>query len=139
MDRNTITGFSLIFLILIGYYWYTAPTAEQQAIFQRQRDSVARVEAAKVTSPTPAKSSSGAISEAASPIKDSALLNTIGGFASQLQGKPGLVQLKSKELSVDIRLKGGNIGRVVLNNHRRSDSSVLELLSNQLNDNQWAF
>ena len=139
MDRNTLTGFSLIFLILIGYYWYTAPTAEEQKIFQRQRDSVARVEAAKVTSPTPAKSSSGAISEAASPIKDSALLNTIGGFASQLQGKPGLVQLKSKELSVDIRLKGGNIGRVVLNNHRRSDSSVLELLSNQLNDNQWAF
>ncbi len=139
MDRNTITGFSLIFLILIGYYWYTAPSAEEQAIFQRQRDSVARVEAAKVTSPTPAKSSSVAISEAASPIKDSALLSTIGGFASQLQGKPGLVQLKSKELSVDIRLKGGNIGRVVLNNHRRSDSSVLELLSNQLNDNQWAF
>ncbi|MCX6176312.1 MAG: hypothetical protein NTZ00_02950 [Bacteroidetes bacterium] len=51
MDRNTITGFSLIFLILIGYYWYTAPTAEEQAIFQRQRDSVARIEAAKVTSP----------------------------------------------------------------------------------------
>ena len=139
MDRNTITGFSLIFLILIGYYWYTAPTAEEQAIFQRQRDSVARVEAAKVTSPTPSKLGSAAISETASPVKDSALLSTIGGFASQLQGKPGLVQLKSKELSIDIRTKGGNIGRVVLNNHRRSDSSVLELLSNQVNDNQWAF
>ncbi|NBX87327.1 MAG: hypothetical protein EBQ97_02260, partial [Bacteroidetes bacterium] len=139
MDRNTITGFSLIFLILIGYYWYTAPSAEQQAIFQRQRDSIAKVEAAKVTSPTPAKSNSSAISESASPAKDSALLSTIGGFASQLQGKPGLVQLKSKELSIDIRTKGGNIGRVVLNNHRRSDSSVLELLSKEVNDNQWAF
>jgi hypothetical protein len=31
MDRNTIIGFSLIFLILTGYYWYTAPTPEQQA------------------------------------------------------------------------------------------------------------
>jgi YidC/Oxa1 family membrane protein insertase len=139
MDRNTITGFSLIFLILIGYYWYTAPSAEEQAIFQRQRDSVARVEAAKVTSPTPSKLGSAAISETASPVKDSALLSTIGGFASQLQGKPGLVQLKSKELSIDIRTKGGNVGRVVLNNHRRSDSTVLELLSNQVNDNQWAF
>ena len=83
MDRNTITGFSLIFLILIGYYWYTAPTAEEQAIFQRQRDSVARVEAAKVTSPAAAKSNSSAISESASPAKDSALLSTIGGFASE--------------------------------------------------------
>ena len=128
MDRNTITGFSLIFLILIGYYWYTAPSAEQQAIFQRQRDSIAKVEAAKVTSQTAAKSNSLAISEIASPVKDSALLSTIGGFASQLHGKPGLVQLKSKELSIDIRTKGGNIGRVVLNNHRRSDSSVLDFL-----------
>ncbi len=139
MDRNTITGFSLIFLILIGYYWYTAPTAEQQAIFQRQRDSIAKVEAAKVTSSKPTQSANAAISESATPLKDSALLNTIGGFASQLQGNPGLVQLKSKELSIDIRTKGGNIGRVVLNNHRRSDSSALELLTNQVNDNQWAF
>ena len=69
MDRNTITGFSLIFLILIGYYWYTAPSAEEQAIFQRQRDSVARIEAAKVTSPTPSKSGNAAISETASPAK----------------------------------------------------------------------
>ena len=139
MDRNTITGFSLIFLILIGYYWYTAPTAEQQAIFERQRDSIAKVEAAKVASTQSKQASNAAISSATTPVKDSALLNTLGGFASQLQGTPGLVQLKSKELSIDIRTKGGNMGRVVLNNHRRSDSSALELLSNQINDNQWAF
>lgn len=139
MDRNTITGFSLIFLILIGYYWYTAPTAEQQAIFERQRDSIAKVEAAKVASAQPKQASNASVSSATTPVKDSALLNTLGGFASQLQGTPGLVQLKSKELSIDIRTKGGNMGRVVLNNHRRSDSSALELLSNQINDNQWAF
>lgn len=139
MDRNTITGFSLIFLILIGYYWYTAPTAEQQAIFERQRDSIAKVEAAKVASTQSKQASNAVVSSATTPVKDSALLNTLGGFASQLQGTPGLVQLKSKELSIDIRTKGGNMGRVVLNNHRRSDSSALELLSNQINDNQWAF
>ena len=74
MDRNTITGFSLIFLILIGYYWYTAPTAEQQAIFERQRDSIAKVEAAKAASAQPKQASNASISSATTPVKDSALL-----------------------------------------------------------------
>ena len=41
MDRNTVIGFSLIFLILAGYYWYTAPTPEQIQM-QRTQDSLAR-------------------------------------------------------------------------------------------------
>ena len=46
MDRNTVIGFSLIFLILAGYYWYTAPTPEEIQM-QLTQDSIARVEAAK--------------------------------------------------------------------------------------------
>ena len=44
MDRNTIIGFSLIFLILAGYYSYTAPTPEQADQMQRTQDSLAKVE-----------------------------------------------------------------------------------------------
>ena len=44
MDRNTVIGFSLIFLILAGYYWYTAPSPEELARMQNMRDSVALVE-----------------------------------------------------------------------------------------------
>ena len=43
MDRNTVIGFSLIFLILTGYYWYTAPSPEQQALIQKSQDSLNKI------------------------------------------------------------------------------------------------
>jgi YidC/Oxa1 family membrane protein insertase len=137
MDRNTVIGFSLIFLILIGYYWYTAPTPEQQAAFDKQRDSIAQVEAAKAN---PVKSATiAAMVSKASISSDTALVKSLGGFASQLSGKADVIQLRSKQLSVDVRTKGGNMGRVMLNGHKRSDSSALELLSNIDAYNEWFF
>jgi YidC/Oxa1 family membrane protein insertase len=138
MDRNTVIGFSLIFLILIGYYWYTAPTPEQQAAFQRQQDSLAKVEATK-SAPAPASASAADASAQSTPAADSALVNTLGAMATQLKGESQFITLKSQKLQVDIRTKGGSIGRVVLNNQRRSDSSALELLSNLDAYNQWFF
>ena len=138
MDRNTVIGFSLIFLILIGYYWYTAPTPEQQAAFQRQQDSLAKVEATK-SAPAPASASAADASAQSTPAADSALVNTLGVMATQLKGESQFITLKSQKLQVDIRTKGGSIGRVVLNNQRRSDSSALELLSNLDAYNQWFF
>lgn len=137
MDRNTVIGFSLIFLILIGYYWYTAPTPEQQAAFDKQRDSIAQVEAAKAN---PVKSATTATNVSKASISsDTALVKSLGGFASQLSGKADVIQLRSKQLSVDVRTKGGNMGRVMLNGHKRSDSSALELLSNIDAYNEWFF
>ena len=137
MDRNTVIGFSLIFLILIGYYWYTAPTPEQQAAFDKQRDSIAQVEAAKAN---PVKSATTVANVSKASISsDTALVKSLGGFASQLSGKADVIQLRSKQLSVDVRTKGGNMGRVMLNGHKRSDSSALELLSNIDAYNEWFF
>jgi YidC/Oxa1 family membrane protein insertase len=137
MDRNTVIGFSLIFLILIGYYWYTAPTPEQQAAFDKQRDSIAQVEAAKAN-PVKSATTTANVSKA-SISSDTALVKSLGGFASQLSGKADVIQLRSKQLSVDVRTKGGNMGRVMLNGHKRSDSSALELLSNIDAYNEWFF
>ena len=138
MDRNTVIGFSLIFLILIGYYWYTAPTPEQQAAFQHQQDSLAKIEAAK-SEPAAANASATAEATQTAPVADSALVGTLGSMSAQLKGESQFVTLKSEKLQVDIRTKGGSIGRVVLNNQRRSDSSALELLSNLDAYNQWFF
>jgi YidC/Oxa1 family membrane protein insertase len=137
MDRNTVIGFSLIFLILIGYYWYTAPTPEQQAAFDKQRDSIAQVEAAKANPVKPATAAANVSKTSIS--SDTALVKSLGGFASQLSGKADVIQLRSKQLSVDVRTKGGNMGRVMLNGHKRSDSSALELLSNIDAYNEWFF
>lgn len=41
MDRNSVIGFILIAAILIGYTWYTMPSAEEAARMQREQDSLA--------------------------------------------------------------------------------------------------
>ena len=42
MDKNTILGFVLIALVLIGFSWYNQPSAEQIEA-QRTEDSIAQV------------------------------------------------------------------------------------------------
>ena len=49
MDKNTITGFVLIALVLFGFTWYSQPSAEeqQQMIEQMRQDSIARAKTAQ--------------------------------------------------------------------------------------------
>ena len=42
MDKNTIAGLVIIFLILIGFSYFTRPSKEQVAEMQRKQDSIAR-------------------------------------------------------------------------------------------------
>lgn len=44
MDKNTIAGLVIIFLILIGFSYFTRPSKEQVAEMQRKQDSIARVD-----------------------------------------------------------------------------------------------
>lgn len=47
MDKNTLTGLSLIFLLMIGWFFFTMPSEEERAQQQRERaiqDSLAQVE-----------------------------------------------------------------------------------------------
>ena len=41
MDKNTIAGLVIIFLILIGFSYFTRPSKEQVAEMQRKQDSIA--------------------------------------------------------------------------------------------------
>ena len=46
MDKNTITGFVLIALVVIGFSWYSQPSREQFEAMARQ-DSIAALEKQK--------------------------------------------------------------------------------------------
>ena len=55
MDKNTITGFILMALVLIGFSWYSRPS-EEQIKAQHERDSIAAVQNER---PTPDPSRDG--------------------------------------------------------------------------------
>ncbi len=42
MDKNTLTGFILIALVMIGFGWYSQPSEEEMAEMMRQ-DSITQV------------------------------------------------------------------------------------------------
>ncbi len=139
MDRNSIIGFSLIFLILTGYYWYTAPTdAELRA--QAQQDSIALVKQKTVEAEQKKaedENQANGNSSKESTSLDSTLVGSIGSFAGQITGNNQEISIANKEITVGVQTRGAGIGRVTLNNYKRSDSSKLELL--EPNSNRWFF
>lgn len=148
MDRNSIIGFSLIFLILMGYAWYTSPTDAELAA-QRSKDSIELVKQELLQ-----KSAGGVVKQdslgssnntAKTAVVDSVLLNGLGNMAKQANtasnfaGKEveKVVKIANKEVSLEILTKGAGIGKVTLNNYKRSDSSALVLLDEA--HSQWFF
>ena len=127
MDRNTIIGFSLIFLILVGYYWWAAPSEQELAVQRRYDDSIAKVEAAAKTKTTSTDTADTKVSEVAA--KDSSLLNKVyGGFAPQFGGDAAEYTLANQSVAVTFSSMGGRPVQVKLNQYQRADSTALILL-----------
>lgn len=135
MDRNTVIGFSLIFLILIGYYWWTAPSAEEKARDQFVRDSIEKAEvrqlAAAKAADTTAKMSDTGVSKAGVAADSINLAKQVGGFAASIKGTETLLKLKNKSLTISVSNKGGRIAAVQLNEYKRSDSTPLILIDKE--------
>lgn len=144
MDRNSIIGFSLIFLILIGYAWYTSPTDAQLAE-QRIKDSIELVKQEQLNKAEHSAVKQDSISSKTSSSHvvavDSVLLSGLGSMAKQANTAANFlgsdavkaVKIGNKEVTVEVSTKGAAIGKVVLNNYKRSDSSALVLLEEARN------
>jgi YidC/Oxa1 family membrane protein insertase len=100
MDKNTVTGFILIALVVIGFSWYSQPSREELEAMARQ-DSIAAVEKQKQ-----AEAEQGKTEEiAASPLApDSNAL-----FFSQRQGEEQEIVLKNNKVKVTLSTLGGVI------------------------------
>jgi YidC/Oxa1 family membrane protein insertase len=139
MDRNTVIGFSLIFLILAGYYWYTAPSPEEQARMQEMRDSIALVEkraqdSLALIAKKETQSSMPAVSDTANePVSKSQELEAYEN------GKDSILILKNKQLTLRFHTQGGSLNSVKLNEYKRSDKTDLELLVDGKNDMGWTW
>ncbi len=145
MDRNTIIGFSLIFLILAGYYWYTAPTPEQAAQMQRTQDSLAKIEQLNAEKVKKADETAANASDSLKSSSDSLgaiATNNYSAFQQPTKetASPETIKnvvIENEQLSVSIASQGGTISQVKLNEFKRSDSSELILLDGQKNKMVW--
>ena len=128
MDKNTITGFVLIGLILFGFTWYQSRQYDKQMAYQAQLDSIAAVErAAGMAAESIADSLQASAAEegAAAPVqgktaiyKDS-LLNLAYG------GEERIVTISNDKIEVAFTTKGAQPYSAKVKEYRNYDSTDL--------------
>ena len=120
MDKNTITGFILIALVLIGFSWYSQPSAEQLAEMARQ-DSIAA--AASVTRKEAQEKAVVTPTNETMQTTDSSAL-----FFDQRNGQGEELTLSNGLLELTLSTRGGGIRQARLMNYRNQEGNPVEML-----------
>jgi len=127
MDKNTIIGFSLIGLILLGFWQLNKPNEKEVQAQKRYNDSIALVQQAKVQAET-------AINKTATVSKDSvigtdtaAINSSFGDFSASAKGEEKFYTLENELIKLTISSKGGRIYSAQLKNYKTHDTLPLML------------
>ncbi|MDR2145706.1 MAG: membrane protein insertase YidC [Tannerella sp.] len=113
MDRNTITGFILIGLLLIGFTWWNRPSKEEIET-KRLQDSIAAVQQQIQSQETLAPKEEATLSPdsvgmLSDSLKQLQLTNSFGAFAAAAVGTEELVTLENEKIEVKVNTKGGYV------------------------------
>ena len=109
MNRDTIIGFVLIALVLIGFSWYNQPSAEQIEA-QRKEDSIAAVMKENADKKQQAEA---AAKKAQAEVAKS---DTTALFYTALNGSDEAIVLKNQKVELTLSTKGGSISKAVIKN-----------------------
>lgn len=121
MDKNTIVGLVLIFLILIGFSYLTRPNEEQVKRMQEQRDSITRVEAERMARVAEQEKKDFELART-----DSLQTPSLSVF-EQDSVQEQIYTLENDKIRLQISNRGGRIVNVDLKEYRTHDSLPLIL------------
>ena len=102
MDKNTLTGFLLIALVVIGFSYFGQPSQEE-IIEQHRQDSIQKVQTKQAEKERITKENQERLKEYA------ALQDTTTLFGSAKKGNEQLVALQNSQIKLTLSNKGGNI------------------------------
>jgi YidC/Oxa1 family membrane protein insertase len=125
MDKNSVIGLILIFLIFIGWYQFSKPTKEQIEAQQRYNDSIAMVQQsldAQAKSVTKANPTNDSL---VSDSSKSLIQNTYGDFGVSAFKKAEFYTLENELAKITISNKGGRISCVELKKYKTHDGKPL--------------
>ena len=108
MNKNNIIGFLLIALVLIGFSWYTQPSAEEQRADFVQ-DSIAKAKHAEIEKVSKAAAAKRQANAKAKIEADSTAL-----FYSALKGQAKKIVLKNEKVELTLNTKGGTVEKAVI-------------------------
>ena len=134
MDRNTLIGFVLIGLVLIGFSWYNQPSQEEIEAYQRQQDSIAAVQQDREVKKAMAEADRKAAAEAAAMADTTALFHQ--ALQAQAERK---VTLKNKKVELTFSTKGGTVSKAVIKGFENVDNTKDEVTLFDENTQQMNF
>jgi len=130
MNRDTVIGFVLIALVLIGFSWWNTPSAEQIEA-QRLEDSIAAV-----MKDNAEKQESEAAARKAEAI-EAAKSDSTALFYSALNGQNSQVVLKNGKVELTLDTKGGTLTKAVVKDFADKDGNpdvtLYDLKDQQMN------
>ena len=118
MNKDTIIGFSLIALVLIGFSWWNQPSAEQIEAARKQ-DSINAVMQEQALKEQAAK----AAAAKADTVVSGSAADTTALFYHALSGTSQPVVLKNSKLQLTLDTKGGVIRKAVIKDFKSIDGS----------------
>jgi YidC/Oxa1 family membrane protein insertase len=133
MDKNTTTGFILIALVLVGFWYLNRPSQEQIAAQHNYRDSIANVArlqqaeqfAAEINEKNAPEAS---VSDNSSDsLFESRLYAAYGDFASTVEGEEKFITLENEWMIVKLTTKGGRVYSVQLKKFTNYEDNPLIL------------
>lgn len=128
MDKNTVIGFILIFLVVIGFSYLNKPSKEQIEAQQRYTDSIAIVERqmAQQSLQTTTDESLDVVNSSDSVVADR-FTALYGDFATVAQGQEEFITLENEFLVLKLSTKGGRIYSVQLKKYTNYEDNPLIL------------
>ena len=128
MDRNSITGFILIFLILMVWQYTTAPTPEEIAE-QRTRDSLAKIEQLveednKIVTTGSDITDNQPVTQLSDSAKIAQASSTFGIFAPASAGTEQTYKLSNDLVEITFSNKGGAIKEVLLKEYHKLEQDT---------------
>ena len=118
MNRDTIIGFVLIAVVLIGFSWYNQPSAEEIEAARKQ-DSIAAVMKERAAKEQQIAAQKKQETKAA----DSISADTTALFHQAMSGTSQKVVLKNSKLELTLDTKGGVIRKAVIKDFKSIDGA----------------
>ena len=118
MNKNNIIGFLLIALVLIGFSWYSQPSAEEQRAAFVQ-DSIAKAKHAEME-----KANKAAAAQRQADAKAKLEADSTALFYSALKGQAQKIVLSNEKVELTLNTKGGTVEKAVVKGYVGHDIKV---------------
>ncbi|MDR1859393.1 MAG: membrane protein insertase YidC [Bacteroidales bacterium] len=143
MDKNSVIGMVLIFVILIGFSYLNKPTQEEIEAARQRQDSLRQVELALQREAIARQHADSLAAAQPLPVSDSIATDSTGipaqltakygAFAKAAAGEQKFIILENNLMQLRISSKGGRVYSVLLKNYKTFDGRPLLLFDGPLN------